>query len=476
MTTLKKTAGFILFCLCCTHFCYAQSKGTVTVSLTDLEAFSNPGKDWALVSDVSADFNKADAVKTTGESGILVNTSKKEGTSLLTKQALGDVLVSLDFMMTKASSAGIYLEGRYGIKLADSWTSTNPTMADMGAIEQRLNDAGQPSEGSVPLMSVGKAPGLWQHLTIKFRAPMFNNGVKVTNARVEEVYLNGTLIQVQNELTGPTQSAISKDEVATGPLAIKVSSGVVAFKNINYTLLDPFVAPPPRNPLSRRRVVVENPIVLKVQSKPYLLRGFLMFNNKKRTHVISVGHPDQVSYSYDLKQGALLQVWRGQFLDVTQMWEDRGEPQLARPIGSVMPLSAAPALSFLTDRNTAWTDSIAFDDFHNNGYVLDKSRMPTFIYNYNGADVTDKLSVINNGESLQREITVANGADNLYCRIAAANNIVALKSGMYVVGDKEYYIKVEDGYKPFIRNTPTGQELLVLIGKSTTPLTYSLTW
>lgn len=475
MITLKKTAGFILFYLCCTHFCYSQSKGSVTVALTNLDAFNNPGKDWTLVSDASTD-PKEDGLKTTGGNGILINTSKKDGSNLQTKEELGDVQVSLDFMTTKASSAAIYLEGRYGVRLGDNWLNTTSTINDPGAIESRTNNENQSYEGIAPLTNESRAPGLWQHLVIKFRTPVFKNGTKVTNARFEEVYLNGVLVQVQDEVTGPTQSASLKDEAATGPLAIKVDAGAIAFKNITYTLLDPIAPPAPRNPLSRRRVVVENPITIRIQNKPYLLRGFLMFNNKKRTHVISVGTPEKVNFSYELKQGALMQIWRGQFLDVTQMWEDRGEPQLARPIGSVIPLSAAPAIAFLNDKDTAWPDSLSFDDFHNNGYVLDKSRMPTFTYNYNGADVSDKFSVINSGASLQRAITVANGTDKLYCRIIAAKNIAAQKNGTYLIGDKEYYIKVEDGYKPFIRTTSAGQELLVPIGKSTTPLTYSITW
>ncbi len=87
-------------------------------------------------------------------------------------------------------------------------------------------------------------------------------------------------------------------------------------------------------------------------------------------------------------------MWHGPFLDVTEMWEQRGEPQLAKPSGSVVPLSEAPALAVLKDKETTlWPDSVAFDDLKNMGYTLDKQRDPTFEYEAGGYRVSDKIAV-----------------------------------------------------------------------------------
>jgi len=219
-----------------------------------------------------------------------------------------------------------------------------------------------------------------------------------------------------------------------------------------------------------------NPYIINATTKPYLLRSFLMFEGKKRTHVISVGTPEKVNYAYDLKQGALLEVWRGDFIDAREMWEDRGEPQLAKPLGSVLPLSAAPTLAILADKDAAWPDSIAFDDLQTQGYVLDKSKMPAFLYTANGADVSDKIAVLDGGAGLSRTISIKNSKQSLYCRIAVAANIEAHKNNSYVVGDKAYTIKVADGAKAFIRKTQNGKELLVQLANATDSLTYSITW
>ncbi|WP_412465661.1 hypothetical protein [Pedobacter sp. KLB.chiD] len=219
-----------------------------------------------------------------------------------------------------------------------------------------------------------------------------------------------------------------------------------------------------------------NPYVINPTTKPYLLRSFLMFEGKKRTHVISVGTPEKVNYAYDLKQGALLEVWRGDFIDAREMWEDRGEPQLAKPLGTVLTLSAAPALAVLSDKDAAWPDSIAFDDLQNQGYVLDKSKMPTFLYSANGTDVSDKIAVLDGGAGLSRTISIKNSKQPLYCRIAAGPNIEAHKNNSYVVGNKAYTIKIADGVKAFIRKTQNGKELLVQLANATDSLTYSISW
>ena len=172
----------------------------------------------------------------------------------------------------------------------------------------------------------------------------------------------------------------------------------------------------------------------------------------------------------------MLEVWRGDFIDVREMWEDRGEPQLAKPLGTVLPLSAAPALAALADKDAVWPDSIAFDDLQNQGYVLDKSKMPTFLYAANGADVSDKITVLNGGAALSRTISINNSKQPLYCRIAVGPSIEVHKNNTYTVGDKAYAIKVADGAKAFIRKTQNGKELLVLLANATDSLTYSITW
>jgi len=448
-----------------------ETANLVTIPLQDLDAFRDPGPNWTIASDAVADLTKDGDIKAIPGTAAVVNIMKPaNNTHLVTKKEFGDLELELDFMMAKNSNSGVFLQGRYEVQLLDSWNTLNPAFSDCGGIYQRWDDSRgkdrEGYEGIAPFMNVARAPGLWQHLKIKFLAPRFNEkGEKIANARFKEVYLNGVLVQLEADVTGPTRSSFFDDEKPMGPLMLQGDHGNVAFRNIRYGVPDTVSTD----------VTTDNPITIDAGGKPYLLRSFLNYGDKKLTHVISAGYPNQSNYSYDLKQGALFQLWRGKFLDVTDMWHDRGEPQLARPMGSVIVLSDAPAVAVLSDANAPWPDSVAFDDFQNKGYVLDANRFPTFEYAYNGMNVTDKISARQPG-SLTRELSVSGVPAGAYCRIAIADRIEMLGKGLYAIGDKSYYIQLDDRYKPTIRQTAKGQEMLVSLEKTASPLTYSITW
>lgn len=461
---------------------YGQSNqdGFVSVSLQDLGAFNNPGKNWVLSSNPKIDYLKANDLKPVAGTGVLVNApTGNDHAHLFSKEEFGDLQLELDFMMAKNSNSGIFLQGRYEIQLFDSWTQTDPTYADCGGIYARsFPDKGN-IEGSPPLVNAAKAPGLWQHLNIKFRAPKFNDkGVKIADARFEEVYLNGVLIQEEATVTGPTGVPFLTDEKALAPLVFQGDHGLVAFRNIKYRKTwQP--TPEPKGdqywiPGSPYWQTVD-PMVVTPTTKPTFIKTFLMNGDKKLTHVLSVGSPRQLNYSYDLKQGAIFQVWRGAFLDLSMSWRDRGGMQLAQPLGSLITLSDAPVLAVLPDEKTAWPDSVPFDDMNNKGYVLDKQRSPTYSYAFKGIEAKDNIVLQTNGEGISRTITAETAVANLYCRIAAGSTIESLGADLYSVNDKSYYIKLDPKYKPLIRKTEKGQEIIVKYVPAN-PVTYSIIW
>ncbi len=195
---------------------------------------------WKIVGDVSYDPNTAGKGSTKAGNGILVNQlSAKNNENLLTAMEHGDLQLELDFMMEKGSNAGIYLQGRYEVQLFDSWGVKTPRLLDCGAIYERWNESRPEGrkgyEGHPPAQNVSKAPGLWQHFSIMFRAPRFNSkGEKTANARFLRVVQNGVTVQENVEVTGPTRAAAFTDEKPTGPLMIQGAHGAVAIRNIRY--------------------------------------------------------------------------------------------------------------------------------------------------------------------------------------------------------------------------------------------------
>jgi hypothetical protein len=272
----------------------AQESGRLTgLSLQNWDGFRDPGKNWNLASDAAADPEKAGDMKAIAGQGAVVDIMNPQDNShLVTRAEFGDLQLELDFMMAKNSNSGVYLQGRYEVQLLDSWTRQLPRFSDCGGIYQRWDDARgegkQGYQGVAPLMSVARAPGLWQHLKIIFSAPRFNaQGEKISNARFESVYLNGVLVQAGVDVTGPTRSALFQDEKPQGPLVLQGDHGNVAFRNIRYGQ--------PETPPAAEST--DNPILLDPTEKPYLLRSFLNYGNRKLTHVISDGNPDQLNFS-----------------------------------------------------------------------------------------------------------------------------------------------------------------------------------
>lgn len=448
----------------------ARPQASNETQFNSLASFERPDNVWSEVADVITAPPKFESFKKTSGSGIILAEADKKESYLTTKTTFGDTEMEFDFLVGKGTKASVLLQGRYRLNLSDSWAQLDPSFNRMGGLARHNKQDSSGFSGEAPLVNVAKAPGLWQHVRLRFKAPQFGNGSKTTNAVLEDVYINGCLVQQNVELQGTSAGALSAKEESTGPITFSCSSGTLAIKNLKAYKPAP-VTPRP----AERRSRTVNPIIITPEGTNYLLRSFLNFNNIKRTHVISVGSPQQVNYSYDLKQGALFQIWNGPFVDATEMWEERGEPQLARPLGSVVPLSVAPALAILQNATAAWPDSIAFDDFKNMGYRLDKQKNPSFEYETGGYHVWDKISSGNENRSLLRELEVTNVPANLYCRIANSKAIISLGKGWFVAGDKNYYIQIDEKFKPVIRQTPSGDELIVPVAGNGL-LSYSLIW
>lgn len=453
----------------------AANSREIMIPLNDLSAFDDLGKNWNIVSEVTMSL-RGNSINVLGGQGVIVNTvSNGNNSHLVTKEEFGDIELELDFMMAKGSNSGVYLQGRYEVQLLDSWTKLDPTSSDCGGIYQRWNDSEEKGfQGTAPVANAALAPGLWQHLLIRFRAPRFNErGEKTSNARFQEVYLNGVLVQQQVQVTGATRSSLFEDEKATGPIMIQGDHGNVALRNIRYRTL------PIKEEVKASDQMPQlslSPILVEPGTAPYLLRSYLLFEGNKRTHVISVGNPDQSNYSYDLKQGSILQVWRGHFMDATEMWEQRGEPQLARPLGALISLTSAPSLAILNHPDVQWPDSIPFDDLQNKGYDLDQIKNPTFHYDYAGMTIADKISPVANGESLKREIKVSGIQPNVYFRLARGKVIEPLGKGLYAIDGKSYYIQVDERLKPILRQSEGEEELIVAFDKKRSTLNYLITW
>jgi hypothetical protein len=445
---------------------FAQSP--IQVGLNDLSAFKSPSKSWQIAGSVQADLSKTNFLTLGSGSGIIVNFPDKKikGEDLLTLAEYGDIDLEFEYLMAAGANSGIYLQGRYEIQLEDTWGSPSPKSNTNGGIYPRWDDSkpeGQQGYGGyAPRQNASKAPGLWQKFKISFQAPRFDaSGKKIANAVMLRVELNGVIIHDNVELSGPTRGSISNAEAAKAPLRFQGDHGAVAFKNIKITSFD---RPRPSEKPSANANTVD-PILIDA-SENSILRSFIDLPGSPRVvHAVSVGSAAKVHYTYDMDNAMLVQVWRGDFLNATPMWHDRGDGS-SRPLGMLQRFGKPKqSIAQLMSTETAWINDTLGTSYKPKGYVIDEQGLPTFKYHTYGIAVSDQVKVLDLGRGISRTVSLSKSANNLYFRLADAQNIVQSADGTFVIDNQSYYLKVEDGAgaKAFIRDSNGRKELLIPI-------------
>jgi hypothetical protein len=196
-----------------------------------------------------------------------------------------------------------------------------------------------------------------------------------------------------------------------------------------------------------------------------VLRSFMNFGTEKRTQVASVGDPGGVHYSIDLGRGGLLYAWRGPFVEATQMWNGRGEPQIVEPLGAAVRLSGGATVAILGDASAAWPDSTQTEaPYRFRGYSVDDQGRPTFRYQVGAVEVEETVRPAADGVTLRRELRLRapDNTGGVYVRLAEGSTVAPLANRSYGVDDLRYYVTVESGTpNPVIRRSGTRQELLV---------------
>ncbi|MFB2118595.1 family 16 glycoside hydrolase [Parapedobacter sp. 2B3] len=409
------------------------------------QVFTTPAKGWESVGSATVPLSKQQVLMTSPGDGILVHASDRKGRpeDLVTATAYGDIELAFNYLLAEGAEATLYLHGVYPVTLADSRGVATPTALTNGGA------AGYP-----PRQQVGRAPGLWQRMHIQFRAPRFDgNGQQIAPARLLRAELNGVIIHEDVQLQAPEKA--NGNGKAAEPVRLAVSRGAVALKDVTINKLAEAADSRDRNGA--------DPILVSAQVNT-TLRSFMDVPDGPRVvHAISVGHPAQVHYTYDLDKGNLFQVWRGGFLDATPMWNNRGNGT-SRVLGSPVHFGVPSlAVGKLVAADNPWPADTAGTGYKPNGYVLDAHDLPTFRYVIYGQQATDAIRPLTNGEGFTRTITVNGNTDGLYLRLAVAPTIVDQGKGVFLIGDNRWYLRIEETgkAKPFVRDQPTGKELLV---------------
>jgi hypothetical protein len=175
---------------------------------------------------------------------------------------------------------------------------------------------------------------------------------------------------------------------------------------------------------------------------PTIFRSFMdLYKNGKKTkrvvHAVNVGNPANLHYTYDLDNGSIAQIWKGDFLNTSPMWDSRGDGS-SRPRGVVLALPNVPTLS--SPENVFSQSDVVSEPFTIKGYEVDKDDNPTFLYEQNGADVTDKIRIVDQ-KYLDRTLQIKHAKAGQKVRIGLSADIKQVDENTYVLDGKSYYIR-----------------------------------
>jgi hypothetical protein len=227
--------------------------------------------------------------------------------------------------------------------------------------------------------------------------------------------------------------------------------------------------PPDPNPSSS--------IYVSVGSKTRLLRAFLDFEQdraRRLTHTIGVGDPGGLHYIYDLKAGNVACAWRGDFVDATPMWNDRGDGSF-RPMGVSLYTFIGQTLGVINSASDAFPTVYNEADFKTKGYAIDEATgRPIFRYTYKGIEVEERCYPSVDQNSLVRELAL-NGTipAGISIKLAEGKDILPMPDGSYVI-DRKYYIALTGDERASIRDF-NGKKELILPAKAGV-VKYSIIW
>ncbi|MEM9887552.1 MAG: PA14 domain-containing protein [Bacteroidota bacterium] len=292
-----------------------------------------------------------------------------------------------------------------------------------------------------------------------------------------DLYIDGNLV-IHNEDEPGMGTERAMVELTAGKHELKITF----YEEVWFAWIDVQV----EGPKTEKQYVASEPIFypwkskvkdleLEVKEEAVVQRAFVNYQNEKRTHTISVGHPAGVHYSYDLREGSLLKAWKGKFADVGDMWIDRGESQLLDPLNAVVEFTAGVPLARLDAANSDWPKK-ASTELQPKGYTINDKGLPTFQYELDAIQLEDFLDA--KEDKLIRQMSFkGNAKNNMWHRVARADRIRAIADNWYSIGSN-YYMKLNTKQAVDIRVSEGQQELVVNVLKNGEEdvLEYELLW
>lgn len=310
---------------------------------------------------------------------------------------------------------------------------------------------------------------------------------KDDNYAISVGYTGGVKVLVDGKVLGVNNSssdqAVLKKEISLSKGAHAVQITNIKSAGWRAARLGFFVESATTNPVAFHAydsyppsINSTSPIFVDAGSQPRMLRAFVAFkgNEKRLSHTIGVATPAGLNFVYDLSSANVVGVWRGDFVDATPMWHNRGDGSF-RPRGAVQWTFLNQSIAQLESENSPFPETGNAPDFVSKGYVINsENKLPIFKHTYK--DVSVENSIVTDGSNTYfiREVKFSKtGLSNWYMKLASGS-VKKMQDGSYAIGDQAYYIKVLSGQIPKVREVNGESELILPIDGSS--VKYEIIW
>lgn len=248
---------------------------------------------------------------------------------------------------------------------------------------------------------------------------------------------------------------------------------------------------PLTTPASVRLSEQFEPLEYVIKNKAAMQRGFMIHHEKVNPYAAAIGIPalngapeTGISFAYDMKKYSLLAAWHGKFIDVSNMWRERGEKQMEIALGAKLEFSGKPLISRLKDPDSTWPDSIASKDavYTSRSYRIDTEGLPTFSYVFEKTRIEDFITALPGRNGLNRTIAIQCevNPEQMYLLLAEGKVIEKLSESSFIIDDKSFYMdNLQSGnLRKIIRQDGHLQQLLLALPQSggTLKIKYDLIW
>jgi hypothetical protein len=203
-----------------------------------LDAWTSAG--WRAVDDATLDPARPTTFLTSEGVDAVVNAGVKDEhgatvapTDFIGRYGLGSGRYHVEFMLPEGGRSAVYVQGRYGIELADPAVGAERAPLAETEVTGALMAAGD-APARAPGFDAYRGAGQWHNLDLRFDAPLFDAaGRKTQNARLRQIMIDDVLLHDEVELPGVSPGALFRDEAPLGPLVIAGTRGLVALRSIS---------------------------------------------------------------------------------------------------------------------------------------------------------------------------------------------------------------------------------------------------